>query len=73
MALANLKQFIYQKDLCLMIVGIYKMYINIKNRTCIHFDGLIKSEKTETKNILINKNTSKIRPFVLLDMLTIIQ
>ena len=56
-----------------MIMGIYKMYINIKNRTCIHFDGLIKSEKTETKNVLIIKNTSKIWPFILLDMLTIIQ
>lgn len=31
MALANLNQFIYQKILCMMIVGIYKMYMKQKN------------------------------------------
>ena len=54
--LANLRQFICQK---ILIVGIYKdayQYINIKNQVHNHSDDLIKPEKIETKNILIDKN-----------------
>ena len=35
MTLANLKQFVYQKFImCLMIVGLYKRHINLKNQIC---------------------------------------
>ena len=41
-------------------IYIYNMHINIKNRICNHSDDVIKPEKIETKNILINKITLKI-------------
>ena len=46
-----------------MIVGIYKMQIreiNIKNRVYKYcFNNLIRTKKSETKNILINKTNYK--------------
>ena len=45
MTLANLKQFIYLENLCLVIVGIYKTQINIKNQVHYHYENLIKPKK----------------------------
>ena len=59
MASANLKQLIYKKITYLTILGMYKIHTNIKNRICKHSDDLRKTKKTETKNILVNKKTSK--------------
>ena len=59
MTSANLMQFIFQKIMCLMIVGMYKMHaneINIKNRVYnYYFDNFIKAKLLETKDILINE------------------
>ena len=60
MALSNLEQLIYQKIMYLMIVGLFKIYIDIKNRICKHYDDSVKSEKIESQNFLINKKTLKI-------------
>ena len=53
MTLADLKKFICYKNLCLKIMGMYKMYvkeIKIKNWAySYHFDNSVK-EKLETKN-----------------------
>ena len=38
-----------------MIVDVYNMYINIKNQVHSHSEDLIKVEKIETKNILIDE------------------
>ena len=54
MALVNLKQLICYKILGLMIVCIYKMHINIKNRKNR------KPEKIENENILIMRKTLRI-------------
>ena len=42
-----------------MIVGIYKMHINIKNRFHNHSGDLIRPEQTETKNIFIDEKNFK--------------
>ena len=48
--LTNLKQLIYLKIMCLMIIGIYKMHINIiKNRVHNRFGDLKKPRKTKNK------------------------
>lgn len=60
MTLSNLEQLIYQKIMYLMIVGLFKIYIDIKDRICNHYDDSVKSEKTESQNILIDKKTLKI-------------
>ena len=49
MALANLKQFICLEILYLLILGIYKIHSNIKNRICNFSNSLIKSEKLKVK------------------------
>ena len=63
MTLANLKQFICWKILCLMILRIYKMQmkdINTKNRVCnCYFGSLIKAKMLETKNSLIDEKNYK--------------
>ena len=59
-----------------MIAGKYKIQrnikfeeINIKNRVyCYYFDSLIKTNKLETKNILINEKNNKNLKIILLDM-----
>ena len=59
-----------------MIAGKYKIQrnikfeeINIKNRvSCYYFDNLIKTNKLETKNILINEKNNKNLKIILLDM-----
>ena len=59
-----------------MIAGKYKIQrnikfeeINIKNRVyCYYFDNLIKTNKLETKNILINEKNNKNLKIILLDM-----
>ena len=43
-----------------MIVGLFKIYIDIQDRICNHYDDSVKSEKIESQNILINKKTLKI-------------
>ena len=60
MTLSNLEQLIYQKIMYLMIVGLFKIHIDIKDRICNHYDDSVKSEKIESQNILINKKTLKI-------------
>ena len=42
-----------------MIVGIYKMHTNIENQICNYCNSLIKSEKLETKTILIDEKNYK--------------
>ena len=77
LTLTNLKQFIFQKILCLMVVGIYKMHakeISIKNQlyNC-YSDSLVKANKLETKNNLMDEKTLKISCFILLYMFTVSQ
>ena len=58
-ALANMKEVIYQKILYLVIVGICKMYTNMQNQICNHFDDLINPEKQQTKIIYLIKKKLK--------------
>ena len=58
--LANLKQLIYQKIICLKIMGIYKMHtkkMNIENQVHYHYEKLTKPKKIETRNIFIDKKS----------------
>ena len=60
-----------------MVVGIYKMHakeINIKNQlyNC-YSDSLVKANKLETKNNLMDEKTLKISCFILLYMFTVSQ
>ena len=59
MTLANSKQFICLKIVYLMILGIYEIYINIKNWICNFSNSLIESEKLETKKFLIDEKNFK--------------
>lgn len=55
MTSAKLKQFIYQKVLYLVIVGIYKMDININNRICNYFNNIIQLKFLVTENTRIDE------------------
>ena len=55
MTSAKLKQFIYQKILYLVIVGIYKMDININNRICNYFNNIIELKILVTENTRIDE------------------
>ena len=55
MTLANLKQFICLKIVPLMILGIYEVHINIKNRIYNFSNSLIESEKLQTKKVLTDE------------------
>ena len=46
--------------LCLAIVTIYKMHINIKNRISNYSHNLIKSEKLEIENFLMDEKNCKV-------------
>ena len=48
--------------------------INIKNRVYnYYFENLVKVKKLETKDILIDKKTTKVWLFILLDIFTLNQ
>ena len=49
MMFANLKRFIYKIILYSVIVGIYDIPINIKNRICNYSNSLIESEKIRNR------------------------
>ena len=58
----NLKQLIYFKKLCLIIVHVYKIHtkkINIKNHVLYHYENLVEPKKLETRNSLINQKSWK--------------
>ena len=63
MLLANPKQFICKKILCLKIVAIYKTHINkvnVENQVFnYYFNSSIEAKTLETKNILIDQKNYK--------------
>ena len=63
LGLPNLQQFVCSKNMCLMIVGIYKKDIkenNIENKVYkYYFNNLIKTKKLETENISIDEKNYK--------------